>query len=54
MEKDHIGEGFGKAYNPNCMCKDCHTTWEMLFMAGDSVIINGWVKDMNEASNDTR
>ena len=54
MENDHIGNGWGKAYNPNCMCKNCHRTWEMLVMAGDSVTINGWIKDMNEMSNDTR
>lgn len=46
----HDGEGYGKAYNPNCMCEKCHRIWELLVMAGDSVTINGWVDDMNELS----
>lgn len=46
----HDGDGFGKAYNPNCMCNNCHQIWELLIKAGDSVTINGWVDKINEAS----
>lgn len=50
----HDESRWGKAYDPNCMCENCHITWELLIMAGDSVTINGWVDDMNGLSNDTR
>jgi hypothetical protein len=46
----HDESKWGKAYDPNCMCKNCHRTWELLVMAGDAVTINGWVEDANEAS----
>ena len=50
----HDESKWGKAYDPNCMCKRCHSIWELLVMAGDSVTINGWINDMNEMSNDPR
>ena len=54
MTYKHKKSKWGNAYDPNCMCEKCHAVWEQLFMAGDSVTINGWVQDMNELSNDTR
>lgn len=50
QEVTHDESKWGKAYDPNCMCKNCHRTWELLVMAGDAVTINGWVEDANEAS----
>ena len=50
----HDESKWGKSYDPNCMCERCHSIWELLVMAGDSVTINGWIDDMNEMSNDPR
>jgi hypothetical protein len=54
MTHKHKKSKYGKSYDPNCMCENCHRTWELLFMAGDSVTINGWVNDMNELSSESR
>ena len=51
---EHISDGWGKAYNPNCMCNECHSIWELLFMAGDSVTINGWVDGVNSINRNKR
>jgi hypothetical protein len=50
----HDESKWDKAYDPNCMCENCHRVWELLIMAGDSITISNQIQDMNELSNDTR
>ena len=46
----HDESKWGNAYDPNCMCVVCHSIWESLIKAGDSVTINGWVDSVNKAN----